>query len=175
MRDRVVRSAQIVVDRHVAGRHVGQILQQPQRRKLRHAFGGPAIVVEGPFRIAAAIDAGAELFGHRQHVIGAENAAGAFGIVRAAADDQAGVGKGQLSGGDAHLALAAHDFQPLADGLFLFFFQRAEVFDIAGEIADFGRHVGRQKAWTESPPTGRRRFCRRKAPPTAHSWCCPRG
>ncbi len=87
------------------------------------------------------VDAGAELLGHGEHVVGPENAAGAVGIVLAAADGQGGIGHGQLSRGDAHLAFAAHDFQAFADGLFLLFFQRAEVFDIAGEFAGFGGHM----------------------------------
>ena len=52
---------------------------------------------------------------------------------------------GGLSRRDAHLALAAHHFQALADRFLLFFFERAEVFDIAGEIVYFRRHMGRQK------------------------------
>ena len=51
---------------------------------------------------------------------------------------QPGVGQGQLGRGDAHLALAAHHLQPLADGLFLFLFQGAEVVDLAGKLLCLG-------------------------------------
>ncbi len=141
MRDRVVGATKIVVNGNMAGWHVGQILEQPQRRQLRHAFGSPTIVVEVALRTAAAIDARAEFLGHGEHVVGTEHAAGAVGIVLAIADNQTGIGQCQLRGGDAHLAFTAHDFQAFADGLLLFFFEWAEVLDVAGELASLAGDV----------------------------------
>ena len=39
---RIARPAQIVKNRHVASGHVGQILEQPQRRHFGQAFQAPA-------------------------------------------------------------------------------------------------------------------------------------
>ena len=44
--DRVVRPAGVVADADVAGRHVGQILQHPQRIHLAHRLPRPAVNVE---------------------------------------------------------------------------------------------------------------------------------
>ena len=40
--ERVVRAAEVVVDGDVAGRHVGQILEHPQRGHVAEAFFAPA-------------------------------------------------------------------------------------------------------------------------------------
>ena len=58
------------------------------------------------------------------------------------------------------MALAAHDFQALTDGLFLFFFERAQVFDIASELASFAELQRRL------PPLFDRVFADRLAPRT---------
>ena len=44
--DRVVRPAGVVADADVAGRHVRQILQHPQRVHLAHRLARPAVDVE---------------------------------------------------------------------------------------------------------------------------------
>ena len=113
----------------------------------------PAGELERSLLVEAWQDALGELVGRAEHVVGAEADAGPLGI--GLARPQAGVGQGQLGGGHAHLALAAHHLQPLADGLLLLFFQGAEVVDLAGELPGLGGHVhGRASAGsTESGPT----------------------
>ena len=81
-----------------------------------------------PLLVEAAEDAGGEVVGQGEHVVGAEDDAHALGIERVAIA-QPGVGQGPLRGGHAHLRLAAHDLQALANRLFLLAFQRAEVVD----------------------------------------------
>ena len=76
----------------------------------------------------AALDAGGEVLGQREHVVGAEDDARPLGIERLAVA-QAGVGQRPLGGGHAHLRFAAHDLEALANRLFLFALQRAEVVD----------------------------------------------
>jgi hypothetical protein len=128
---RVARPAQIVVDGDVAGGHVRQILEQPERRDPRHAIRRPAIEGEPARGIAALRHARGKIFGHGEHVIGAEHAADPLGRVM---DRHAGsVVQGPLGGRDRHLALPTHHLEPLADRLLPLPFQRPEIVDVAGE------------------------------------------
>ena len=142
MRQRVVRPAEVVVDRQVAGGHVGQVLQQPQRRHLGHALAAPAGELELALLVETLHDPFGKLLGDREHVVGAEGDARPVRVDRAGL--QAGVGQGQLGRGHAHLTLAAHHLQPLADRLLLLLLQRAEVVDLAGELPGLGAEADRQ-------------------------------
>ncbi len=102
-----------------------------------------------------------ELLGHGEHVVGAEGDARAVRVERA--EFQAGVGQGPLGGGHAHLTLAAHHLQALADGFLLFLVQGAKVVDLAGELPGLaakadGHAVGRAtpQGFHAATPLGQR-------------------
>ena len=95
--------------------------------------------------------------GIAEHVIDAEADAGPLRVGLAQA--QPGVGQRPLGRGHAHLALAAHHLQALADRLFLLLVQRAEVVDLAGELPGLGAEP------TGRPPAGRRRAVPRRFGP----------
>ena len=146
-RQRIARPAKIVENRHVAGGHVGQILEQPQRRHLGQALEAPAGKLEFALAAETLPDALGKLLGQAQHVVGAEADADPIGIDLA--DLDGGVGQGQLGHGHAHLALAAQHPQGLANLLLLLLFQGAEVFDFARELLGlggdaYGHRAGRQ-------------------------------
>ena len=88
-----------------------------------------------PCGVKALQDAFGELFWNREHVVGAEGDSRAVGIDLPAGD--ARIGQRQLGGGHAHLALATHHLQTLADRLLLLLFEGAEVVDFAGELPGF--------------------------------------
>ena len=140
----IARPAEVVENRHVAGRHVGQILQQPQGPHLGQALAAPAGKLELPVAAGTLPDALAEFLGQAQHVVGAETDADPIGIDRA--DLEGGVGEGQLGHGHPHLALAAQHPQPSADLLLLLLLQGAEVVDFAGELTGFGGHADWHRA-----------------------------
>ena len=71
---RVARATEIVVDRDVAGGHVGEILEQPERIEQRHAVDRPTIELEGPVGASAIGDPGGEVLREREHVVRPEHA-----------------------------------------------------------------------------------------------------
>ncbi len=136
VRQGVVRTAQIVVDRNVTGRHVRQVLQQPQRRHLAEAFAAPAVEFELPARISAKGDCVGVVRRHREHIVASEDHAGPFR--RGVARDEAGVGQCFLSRGDAHLGFAAHQLDALSDRLLTRLVEFSEVVDVPRKLAGFG-------------------------------------
>ena len=126
-------AAKVVVNGQMAGGHVRQILQQPQRRHLRHAFHAPAGELEPALAVPTFDDALDKIVGRRQHIIGAENDAASVRVGRA--EGQFRVAERPLGRGHSHLALATHNLQPLANRLFLLFFERPKVVDLAGELS----------------------------------------
>ena len=143
-RERVARAAEIVVDRDVAGRHVGQVFEQPQRCQLGHAIARPELKVEAAIGTAAPGDAGGEILRQCEHVVGAEDAAEPLrGMVR---HGGAAVMEGPLRGRHRHLAFAAHHLAAFADRLFSLAVEGAEVVDLAGKAPGLGRVVERDSA-----------------------------
>ena len=66
--DRIARAFEPVNDCNVAREHVGQVLQQPKRRKLTHAVPSPALEIE-------LISFAGDVHGRREFVeIGADEA-----------------------------------------------------------------------------------------------------
>ena len=88
---------------------------------------------------------------------------------------QGGVGQRQLGHGHAHLTLAAHHLQPLADRLLLLFLQRAEVVDLAGELPGLGAEAGGQGLGRAERERRRRRCGPAKAPSHRASLVLPSG
>ena len=125
---------------------LGRYLSSHKRRHFRQALAAPAGKLEFPLAADALADALVELLRQAQHVVGAETDADPIGIDRA--DLDGGVGQRQLGHGHAHLALAAHHPQGLADLFLLLLFQRAEVLDVARELLGLGGDVyGHGAGW----------------------------
>ena len=126
----------------MAGGHVGEILQQPQRCQLRHAVGGPTVERKLAVRTTTFGHAGREILRQREHVIGPEDAAKPLGLRaarRSAGREESTVVNRPLGRGHCHLALSAHHLEPLADRFFAFTVQRAEVVDITREFPGLSR------------------------------------
>ena len=140
--DRITRAAEVVVDGNVAGGHVRQILQQPQRCQLRHTVDSPALEIKLPRGVAALGHTGGEILREREHVIRAKHTAKPFRLVLVGTEPTAV--QRPLRRGHRHLALAAHHLEPLADRLFLLRIERTEVVDLSGKAAGFGGMVERQ-------------------------------
>ena len=146
-RQGIAGAAEIVVDGDVTGRHVGQVLQQPEGRELRHAFGGPPIEFERPIRPPALGHAGGEILRQGQHVVRPEHAAKSLRLHAAGlrvGGEQTAVMDRPLGGSHRHLALPAHHLEPLANRLFPLAIERPEIIDVAGESPRFGRMMQRQ-------------------------------
>ena len=150
--DRVVRAAKLVVDGNVAGRHVGQILEEPQGRHLGHPLDRPAGELEPALLVQAREYSLGELLGYGQDVVGPEIDPRPLRIepVRA----QSRVVHRPLCHGHAHLALAAHDLQALTNGLFLVLGfwvlgQESEIVDLALELIGLGAEIHRQSGGGE--------------------------
>ena len=130
--DRVARTTQIVVDRNVAGRHIGKILQQPKRCYFRQAIVRPAFEFEFLGIIQATANAFLKFRRHRHDVVRAKDDAGTLLVDRLGR--KIGVLKRHLRGSDAHLYLTAHYLQTLADLFLLRRFEFAEVADMTREV-----------------------------------------
>ncbi len=116
----------VVDDRDVAGEHVGQELQQPQRGEVVHALGAPLADVED------AIDGGAGQRLGQLGQIGADQAGADVGpeagrvevrlprhvaAIDQTAGAQVGIERGLMAGGDGQHDVAGHDLAGLAIAL----------------------------------------------------------
>ena len=117
----------------MAGRHVGQVLQQPQRLNPRQTLFGPAGKVEVAFLIEAFLDSGRKLTRQREDVVRSVNHADAIRIMFAMG--KAAIGQRELRGRHAHLDFAAHDLEALLDAAGHRLLKRAKLFDLPGEVA----------------------------------------
>ena len=142
---RVVRPAKVVVNRQVAGRHVGKVLQQPQRRHLRHAIGGPAGKLEAARLVDALQNSLGELVGERHHVIGAKSDAGPqsdrFGPAPTRRRPIASSAAATPIWHSRHIT-----FSPLRMALVCSLSKRAEVLDLAAELPGLGGKGHRKRA-----------------------------
>ena len=106
-------------DRHVAGEHIGEILQQPQRREVLNALASPVVQVKISVFVAARDERGAEFINVGRNQSGADMAAHARGrnsdiALAAPCGHKSGVGRCSECGRDSEFNVAAHDLRRLA-------------------------------------------------------------
>ena len=113
--DRVARPLAVEQDRDVAGQHVRQVLQEPDRRDLADPLAAVGVVVERAVGLEAGVDRRGQLVQLGRDQAGAEVHADPGRVDPAV--DQPGVEDGQLGRGDRELDVAGHVLQALADRL----------------------------------------------------------
>ncbi len=129
----IVRAAGVLGDAHVAGRHVGQVFEHPQREQVRRKRLAPTLEVEPSLDYATPI-------GPRQfvqiarHHVGPQHDAQPLGVQRALT--QPGVDARHVGRREGQLDVAAHDFQALPRPHVLL---RVEVGHLAAEGQAEGR------------------------------------
>ena len=161
--DRVVRAAGVVADADVAGRHVRQVLEHPQRIHLAHGQLATSARCRS-LLVDPRLERLLELFQFAIEQPGGADHAEPLGVDRRLG--QAGVLPGHLGRGGGELNLARHDLDALArlDELL-----RIEVADLAapgrepaggGQLREARTPLRRRRS-RPTPARGRRRSARR--------------
>ncbi len=109
---RIARAAGVVEDPDVRGRHVGQILQEPQRKHFADSRAAPTGVIEAAAAEVADAVARRQLGELGAVHVGAHGDAQPVGVDAGVVEPS--LGPGQLGGGETELRLAGHHLEGLA-------------------------------------------------------------
>ena len=137
--DRVVRPLSVVQDRDMAGEHVGQVLEHPQRRNARQALFAPGLQIDRRrLAIGAGLRCHADLrqFGRQQAGAELDAESGRIELVLV----HMPIVESDLGGGHGQLDAAGHHVQAFAIG-FLDEVLGIEIEDFAGDTRRQGRDV----------------------------------